>query len=100
MHDDDRRRALVFERRIALGLQWGTWLACAVIAAGLAIPPAAVLVKVGIATFVALPILRVIAMLVEFLRRRELGMSVIAGLVLGVIFAAILVSLYTGHGEG
>lgn len=93
-------RAFVFERRIALGLQWGTWLACAVIAAGLAIPPAAVLVKVGIATFVALPILRVIAMLVEFLRRRELGMSAIAGLVLGVIFAAILVSLYTGHGEG
>lgn len=93
-------RALVFERRIALGLQWGTWLACAVIAAGLAVPPAAVLVKVGIATFVALPILRVIAMLVEFLRRRELGMSAIAGLVLGVIFAAILVSLYTGHGEG
>lgn len=93
-------RAFVFERRIALGLQWGTWLACAVLAAGLAIPPAAVLVKVGIATFVALPILRVIAMLVEFLRRRELGMSAIAGLVLGVIFAAILVSLYTGHGEG
>lgn len=93
-------RALVFERRIALGLQWGTWLACAVIAAGLAIPPASALVKLGIAIFVALPVLRVIAMFVEFVRRRDLGMSMIAGLVLCVIFGAILVSLYTGHGEG
>lgn len=93
-------RALVFERRIALGLQWGTWLACAVIVVGLAVPSAASLVTVGIAIFVALPILRVIAMIGEFVHRRDLRMGAIAGLVLGVILVAILVSVCTGRGEG
>jgi len=89
-----------FERRVATMLEMGTWGACAAILVGLVWPSAHLLVTAGIALFIALPVLRVAAMFVEFLRLRDLRMSAIAGLVLAIIALAIVLNLrVNGGGE-
>lgn len=89
-----------FERRVAALLETGTWAACGAIFVGLLWPPAHLLVTAGIALFIALPVLRVAAMLVEFVRQRDLRMSAIAALVLMVIALAIVLNLRTNGGGG
>ena len=89
-----------FEKRVAAMLEGGTWGACAAILVGLVWPPARVLVTAGIALFIALPVLRVAAMLVEFVRLRDLRMSAVAGLVLAIIALAIVLNLRTNGGGG
>ncbi len=49
----------------------------------------------GIALFVALPIVRVAVMLVDFLRRRDYRIAAIAALVLTVIVLGIALSVRT-----
>jgi uncharacterized membrane protein len=85
--------APALDRRVAFLLHTGTWLASAVIAVGLVLPAGAGVVKAGIALFVALPIARVTVMLVDFLRRRDHRIAVIAALVLTVILLGIVLSL-------
>ncbi len=85
--------ALALDRRVASLLHVGTWLASAVIAVGLVLPAGAGVVKAGIALFVALPIVRVTVMLVDFLRRRDYRIATIAALVLTVILLGIALSL-------
>jgi hypothetical protein len=91
------RRTL--ERRLSLTLRYGTWLACALIAAGLgsallgeyarpsntAVTSAAQLVTVGIAVLLTLPVLRVILMAIAFAWERDYLFVSIASLVLAVI---------------
>ena len=79
------------ERRLAVLLNAGTWVASAVIAVGMALPSGARVVAVGIAMLVGLPVLRVVLMLVEFLWRRDYRISLIAALVLIVIALGIAV---------
>jgi uncharacterized membrane protein len=83
------------DRRIAVILRVGTWLASAVIAIGLVLPSGAPVVTTGIALFVALPIVRVTVMLVEFLRHRDYPIGVISALVLTVIVLGIALSVRT-----
>lgn len=73
------------ERRISTLLRGGTWLSSAVIAIGLVLPSGGRVVSAGLALLVALPVVRVAVMLVEFVRRRDGRMVVIAALVLAVI---------------
>jgi len=61
-----------------------------VIAVGLVLPSGARVVTAGIALFVALPIVRVSVMLVEFLRRRDYRIATIAALVLFIIVLGIV----------
>jgi uncharacterized membrane protein len=91
------------ERLLAQLLQYGTWLASAVIALGLALatvpgvegkgtPAAAAfsgmhIVTAGIALFILLPVLRVTVMLTVYLRERDYRLGAIAALVLLIIFA-------------
>ncbi|OQM76605.1 DUF1634 domain-containing protein [Manganibacter manganicus] len=98
-----------YERREQLiaGLLWyGTWLASAVIAAGIAlamlekagIAPGFALsgydvVKAGVALFILLPIARVGLMLVIFLRERDYVYTAISALVLAIIGVGVLVAL-------
>jgi uncharacterized membrane protein len=89
-----------FERRVAVALESGTWAACAAILVGLVWPGAHVLVTAGIALFIALPILRVAWMLVEFVRVRDLRMGAIAALVLAILALAIVLNLRTNGGGG
>ena len=91
------RRAL--ERRLSIVLRYGTWLACALIAAGLgcalrdehagasgtAVTSATQLVTVGIAVLLVLPVLRVVLMAIAFARERDYLFVGIATLVLAVI---------------
>jgi uncharacterized membrane protein len=48
---------------------------------------------VGIALFILLPILRVLLMLLVFLRERDFRFACIAGLVLAIIFLGIVLGL-------
>jgi uncharacterized membrane protein len=93
-----RHRA--FERRMAVALEGGTWAACAAILVGLVWPGGHRMVTAGIALFIALPVLRVAWMLVEFVRVRDFRMGAIAALVLAVIGLAIVLNLRTNGGGG
>ena len=91
------RRTL--ERRLSIVLRFGTWMACALIAAGLgcallsaharpsatAITSATQLVTVGIAVLLVLPVVRVMLMVIAFAWERDYLFVGIATLVLVVI---------------
>ena len=74
---------------MAVTLSRGTWLASAVIALGLLLPSLAQqgarIVTVGLALFILLPVLRVVLMLVAFLRARDFPLTAVAVLVLAII---------------
>jgi uncharacterized membrane protein len=91
-----RARADALDRRVALLLGAGTWLASAIIAAGLAVPSSP-LVNAGVGLFIALPILRVVLLLVGFLRRHDYRIAFISASVLAVILVGIALG---GAGAG
>ena len=77
------------ERLIANVLDRGTWIASGIITLGLALElagwPGTRIVIGGIAIFILLPVLRVMIMLIIFVRERDYRFSVIATLVLLII---------------
>ena len=79
------------ERLLASVLYYGTWLASAVIAVGLAMallrghPFAMRIVTAGILLLILLPVLRVTLMLIVFVRERDYRFGAIAALVLTFI---------------
>lgn len=104
-----RSRTDNFERReqiIAALLWYGTWLASAVITAGMTLDALQPfegqlnlgfsgydIVKAGVALFILLPIARVVLMLAIFLRERDLVYTAISALVLIIIAAGIVIGL-------
>ena len=81
---------------LARVLQRGTWLGSTVIALGMALPiiggsgvssamMCTRIVTVGIALIIILPVLRVLLMLIVFVRERDFRFSAIATLVLAII---------------
>jgi uncharacterized membrane protein len=87
--------ALALDRRVAVVLRAGTWLASAVIGVGLVLPSGAPVVTTGIALFVALPVVRVIVVLVDLLRQRDYRIAMIAALVLVIIVLGIVLGVRT-----
>jgi uncharacterized membrane protein len=97
------------ERLLAGLLNVGSWVASIVIGLGfaltlidsqsgtrnLAILPNIQIVKIGIALFILLPTLRVLLMLVVFLRERDYRYSMIAALVLAIILMAFVIGVRT-----
>ena len=85
----DSARHPELEGVLAHLLDKGTWLASAVIAVGLILPlfgaPGVSWVRVGIALFIALPVLRLVVMWVVFWRERDYRFSAIALFVLLII---------------
>jgi uncharacterized membrane protein len=75
---------MTLERLLASVLRYGTWIATAVIALGL-LGAGTRTATVGIALLILLPVLRLIVMLIVFLRHRDYALSAIAGLVLAFI---------------
>ena len=84
------------DQLLAKVLLRGTWLGSSIIALGLALPmtgwsgasSAMICTEIttaGIALLIALPLLRVLLMLIVFIRERDLRFSVIAMLVLAII---------------
>lgn len=104
-----KRIAVHLERRdqIIAGLLWyGTWVASALIAAGVLLAaveplPASLAlplngydaVKAGIAVFILLPVARVALMLALFLRERDYAYAGIALLVLAIIATGVFVEV-------
>jgi uncharacterized membrane protein len=93
------------ERWIASLLLHGTWFASALIAVGLLSDlwdrspsgqmASTRITNVGIGVFISLPILRVLLMLVLFLRDRDYVYSVVATIVLAIIAAGFLAGIRT-----
>ena len=84
------------ERTLGSLLRYGTYIASLVIALGLALslgsnPAGQRIAGVGIALFIALPVARVGAMLIFFLRTRDYRFSAIAALVLVIIVISYVV---------
>lgn len=88
------------ETLLAGVLKFGTWLASVVIALGLVrplfpvsapFPTGSQIVTSGIALFILLPILRVILMLILFLKGRDYRLAATAAAVLVIILAGLVV---------
>jgi uncharacterized protein DUF1634 len=101
---DDLRRPIGFETLLAGLLGYGTWLASAVVAVGIAVTsaerssagpmsPGARIVMAGIALFIALPVLRLLVMLVVFLRQRDYRFVAITALVLTIILLGLVLGM-------
>jgi hypothetical protein len=83
------------EQLLANVLCYGTWIGSTVVAVGLAMGPihwlgspfatSAQIVTAGIALFIFLPVLRVLLMLIVFIRLRDYQFGMIATLVLAII---------------
>lgn len=91
----DRKRASGLEQCLATTLRLGTWVGSCVIAVGWVLsatgePPSlptapVAIVRAGIALFILLPALRVLLMVVGFVRERDYRFGAIAALVLAII---------------
>ena len=88
------------ERVLARVLNSGTWVACVVIAAGLLLslvpawklsPTGSQVVTAGITLLILLPVLRVVLMLLLFLKERDYHFAAIAALVLAILFAGFVI---------
>jgi uncharacterized membrane protein len=86
-------------------LHRGTWLAWSVIALGLALPMVGWsqassamiytrIITAGIAILIALPVLRVVLMLIVFFRARDFRLSAIAMLVLAIILLGSVLGMH------
>jgi hypothetical protein len=92
----DLARRPELDELLAKVLLQGTWIGSSIIALGLALPMTGwsgassatigtEITTAGIALLIALPVLRVLLMLIVFIRKRDLRFSAIAMLVLAVI---------------
>ncbi|MDA8252918.1 MAG: DUF1634 domain-containing protein [Rhodospirillales bacterium] len=97
------------ERLLAKLLHRGTWVASCVIALGLVLTlvnwpgvPLAMtgtrIVTAGIALFILLPVLRVLLMLIVFLRERDYRFGAIAMLVLAIICLGAVLGTHMAGG--
>ena len=84
------------ERLIAALLWYGTWSAVAIVGAGWAAMllghHGLIAAKIGIALFILLPVMRVVLMLIIFVRDRDYRYVAIASLVLGIVVAAAIIA--------
>ena len=83
--------------RLAGLLRYGTWLASGVTGLGLAMSLAGVegaaVVAVGVALFIALPVLRVLVMLGAFIVDQDYRLVLVATVVLITILAGLVIGL-------
>ena len=78
-------------------LRYGTWLASGVTGLGLAVSLAGVegtaVVAVGVALFIALPVLRLLVMLGAFILGRDYRLVIVTTVVLMTILAGLVIGL-------
>jgi len=98
------------EQLLAAFLRYGSWSALAAIGLGYALAligshapasnlpvfPNMPIVRMGIALFILLPILRVLLMLLVFIRERDFRFAFISGLVLATILLGIFLGVPAG----
>jgi uncharacterized membrane protein len=99
----DLARHPELERLLSKVLYRGSWLASCVIALGLILTPigpfGARVISVGIALFILLPVLRVLLMLIVFVRERDYCFSAIATLVLVIIVLGAVLDTHAARGS-
>lgn len=101
------------EQLLARALQFGTWLASAVIGVGLALAlldghfgnhlSGAIslrIIALGVVMFILLPVLRVLLMLFVFLQEKDYRFVVIAGLVLLILVLGFVIGMRVQVGAG
>jgi len=100
MTNKDIARHPRLEALLARLLDQGTWVACLVIGAGIvailsgtAGPAGSRIVQAGVAVFIALPILRVLTMVIVFVKERDFVFGAIATFVLMVIVLGAVISM-------
>ena len=94
------------EEMLAAFLRYGSWIGSSVIGLGFVLgltgshSPARFqagvphqMARVGIAVFILLPILRVLLMLIVFVRERDFQFACIAGSVLAIVLLGVVVGL-------
>ena len=92
-------RSIRLEELLADLLRYGSWSALAAIGLGYALvltgsqAPMWQIVRAGIALLILLPILRVLLMLVGFIRERDFRFAFISGLVLAIILLGIFLGV-------
>ncbi|MDB6078081.1 MAG: hypothetical protein JWO82_1828 [Akkermansiaceae bacterium] len=95
------RRDAKLERVLAHQLRYGTWAACGVTAAGLAlewggagrapvVSAGEAVIRAGVAIFILLPVSRLAVMLGFFLWRRDYVFGVVTAVVLVIIAAGVI----------
>ena len=101
------KRARRLEESLAVFLRYGSWSATAAIGLGYALAligshaptrnlaalPNMRIVSVGIVLFILLPILRVLLMLLVFIRERDIRFAFISGMVLAIILLGIFLGV-------
>ena len=89
------------ERLLAVLLRYGAWLASLAIGIGLVLalagstPAGMRIITIGIGLFILLPSLRVLLMLVVFVREHDYRFGLIAALVLAIIVLGLVVGMHT-----
>jgi uncharacterized membrane protein len=99
----DHKQESGLEQRLATMLQFGTRVGSCIIAVGWVLsatgePPstaAAAIIRAGIALFILLPALRVLLMVVVFVRARDYRFGAIAAVVLAVIVVSAALGMHT-----
>jgi uncharacterized membrane protein len=85
------------ELLLAALLLYGTWLASAVTGLGLALSLGGIegtyVVAAGVALFIALPVLRVLAMLGAFIHNQDYRLVIVAAVVLMTMLAGFVIGL-------
>jgi hypothetical protein len=99
----DREAGRGLEQLLGWLLHRGTWSASAVIALGLAVSFAGgspsvvraggVLLELGIALFILLPVLRLVLMTMAFLRQHDYRFGLISALVLAILGLGLVLAL-------
>ena len=92
------QKLALLDLRLAGLLSYGTWIASAIIAIGLVLPLFGLaaagdmaIVRGGIALVIMLPVLRVVVMLLSFLREGDYCFGIIAALVLAILMVAFAI---------
>jgi uncharacterized membrane protein len=89
-------------QHLELRLSLGTWAASALISLGLMLPSAltwgTAIITAGVATFILLPVLRVIVMLIVFWHARDFPLAAVSALVLIVIALGFVAESVSIHG--
>ena len=89
------------ERFLARLLHYGSWVASITIGVGLAlavIDPHLRIATAGIVLFILLPTVRVLSMLVFFIRKRDYRLAITAAVVLTIVALGFLLGLHTTSG--
>ena len=113
MNTTSMKRTWRLEESLAVLLRYGSWLASATIGLGfalalcdsrfgtqnLALLPNMRIAAIGIVLFILLPALRVLLMLLVFIRQGDFRLAATAGLVFAMIVLGIFLGLRTASGS-